>query len=219
MILVRDVMDSAAALLNDYGKEIYTYTVQLPYVKIALKDLVSDMELNESQFVEEIAYIVIPAGNKSLGNQTIPAYPLDFRFPLDLAERAAGSSERFQDMHETEWEVDIIPSTYLIYWSYREGEVKFPGATRDIEIELRYTKDPPAIQSENSVIVYGGADSLLHYKLAALLSRYVGSNETRANSLNAFYLDYLRKFLAVGVKQRHAFPISRPGFRQIARGK
>lgn len=214
MILVKDVMDSASALLNDYSKEIFTYEVQLPFIRIALKDLVADLELNESSYVEEIVRLTVPAANKALTSQSIPPIPPDFRFPIDLAERVAGNTQQpFMDMYEREWDTDKTNSTHRVYWNFREGEVKFPEATQATEIEMRYVKDPPAVMSENSLITYNGADSVLHYKLASILSRYVGSNEMRANSLNAYYLDYLRKYLATGVKQRHAYPISRPGFR------
>ena len=216
MILVRDVMDSAAALLNDTPKELFTYDVQLPYVRIALQDLVADLEINESSYVREIAYIVVPAGESQIGGTDpgAPALPTDFRFPINLYERVPNTTDSFMTMKEVKWDiVDVPPSSWFVYWNFREGQIKLPKATRDIEVMVKYVKNAPTIISDASVIPYTGADSLLTYKLAALLSRYVGSNEVRANSLGGLYQDYLRKFIGVGVKQRQAFPTGRPGFR------
>jgi hypothetical protein len=200
---------------------LFTYDIQLPYVRIALQDLVADLEINESSYIREIAYIVVPAGEKQIGGSDpgAPALPTDFRFPINLYERIPNTTDVFMAMKEVKWDiVDNPPSTWHVYWNFREGEIKLPGATRDIEVMVKYVKNAPAVVSETSVIPYTGADSLLTYKLAALLCRYVGSNEVRANTLATLYLDYLRKFIGVGVKQRQAFPTGRPGFRSGGSG-
>ena len=206
---------SAAALLNDTPKELFSYDVQLPYVRIALQDLVADWR-SMNLPIKEIAYIVVPAGESQIGGTDpgAPALPTDFRFPINLYERVPNTTDSFMKMKEVKWDiVDVPPSSWFVYWNFREGQIKLPKATRDIEVMVKYVKNAPTIISDASVIPYTGADSLLTYKLAALLSRYVGSNEVRANSLGGLYQDYLRKFIGVGVKQRQAFPTGRPGFR------
>ena len=81
-----EVMDSAAALLNDTQKQIYTYIVQIPYLKIALKELREWFELSNSPVTDEVSTILnIPAGTTSIGfsPETPGAGPY---LPNDLVE-------------------------------------------------------------------------------------------------------------------------------------
>jgi hypothetical protein len=73
-ILASDVMDRAAALLNDSALSIYTYAVQLPYLKMAVDDLQLQVEANNIALSNDVsAAINVLTGVTKISYSTTPS--------------------------------------------------------------------------------------------------------------------------------------------------
>src|SRR5665213_2899870 len=84
-LLAGTVMDSAAALMNDTAKQVYTYAVQVPYLNRALQELQETFELNEVPVADTVtsAPITIPAGTSEIiyDGSGVPKLPDDMIEP------------------------------------------------------------------------------------------------------------------------------------------
>jgi len=179
-IVASDIMDGAAAILNDVNRRLFTNTIQLPYLKRANKSLeqllaVYDIEINH----ETSAAIDVAAGAKSVD------LPNDFLVPNKLYERADGSTK------ESDWvqmqEVDEIPNaamgTTLGVWSFEDNTIKLLGSTADREVKLVYERMLAAISAANSPVDDYKIQPWLEAKTAELCARFVGENKAKADDI------------------------------------
>lgn len=131
-----DVMDASAGLLNDSAKTNFTYTAQLPYLKIAAQELQEEMELaNVPTTNKKSSIFVITTAMTDIGGSTGPALPADLIEIQGAYERLSGSNEDFQFMTKVEF---LPPFTVLleslVYWAWQQQVAQFLGATttRDV---------------------------------------------------------------------------------------
>ncbi len=184
------VMDNAAALMNDPELTDYTYDAQLPYLNMAIDELVEMMEesnnspTNRTSDPIEIAvgeYEITPAESA-----TTPHYPEDLVEIQEVRERLADTDDPFVLMNRREF-MEAFPATSsLMWWTWENQIIKFNpnGATTDREIQLHYiAKNLTHAVNENSIIGMINARSFLSYKTAALCSMFIGENEMRAGIL------------------------------------
>ena len=217
-MLASEVMDSAAALVNDAAKELYGYSTQIPYLKIALRKITLKMQNNQiSTLKEESAILALPANTRVVTAITSPALPSDLLDLIGVEERLSGSAEMFVPLEQREWEPETLPAEALLVYTWRELELKFVGATTARDIKLQYYKSLATITSENSVI----PDENLHDSLAcltgALLARYIVENYQRYNDLMRDFRDSWDDYIQIQVKRNQANPTRRPGYRETQR--
>lgn len=184
------VMDKAAGLLNDTAKSIFTYTVQLPYLNMALQDLRKKMELSNSPVTDETsAGIVVAANITAVGFTT----PLPARLPSDLIEiQQLWQRQAGVDPYVLMDKLDFLPkylegveSNFWNIWSWQSNEIRLPAANQDNELKIDYIKSLfMNVVSENDQLSVINADSYLEFRTAALLAEFVGENPQRAVSLN-----------------------------------
>lgn len=183
-------MDRSAALMNDPAKTDYTYAAQLPYLNMAIDELVELLEeSNVSPTNQTSVAILLPFGaNKitPIEHLESPHYPVDLVEIQEVGERAAGSNDAYLSLARREFLQSFPPTTGLLFWCWEDQIIKFnpSGATGPREIQLRYVAQ--AIMHANdqdSIIGTINARSYLAYKTAALLAQFIGENETRAGQL------------------------------------
>ena len=188
-ITAGEVMRTAASLMNDTARSVYTYAIQLPYLDMALKDLRKLMELNNSPVTnDESAIINIDAGVTSVGFGLV-----DPHLPDDLIEiQGLWESGEGTDNWVPVDKKEFIPRYYegvttnqFSIWAWRENRIYFPAANADIDLKLDYIKTLfSAVVDENSILGVINSDSYLYFRTAALLAEFIGENKTRADSLN-----------------------------------
>lgn len=184
-------MDRAAALMNDPAKTDYTYAAQLAYLNMAIDELVELLEeSNASPTNQTSVAITVPAGTTKLTpfeHADLPHYPSDLVEIQEIGERMAGSNDSYIRMARREFVSEFPRANSLMYWVWENQIIKFnpAGAFGAREIELRYVGQAIAqATDENSIIGTINARSYLSYKTAALLSQFIGENESRAQLLN-----------------------------------
>jgi hypothetical protein len=205
------VMDLAASLMNDTPKTLYTYTVQLPFLKMAQRDLQNDFILNDIKVALEVSAVIDVAANAT--TLTLPA---DFFLPIRLEERADGSTnvDDFFGMTERKVEPGTRAGSTLGIWSYREGEIQFVGATGAREVRLTYWRLVPSAVSDASVTSEDGAQNVLAYRTAMLCTKHVGHNIDRAAELLGDYQTSFDTLIGVYTKNNQSLQGRRLPFRR-----
>lgn len=191
-LVASEVMDRSAALLNDPAKTDYTYATQLPYLNMAIDELVEALEeSNSSPTNATSAVIVVPVGvNKltPLESVELPHYPMDLVEIQGISERSAGTNDSFLPLSKKEFLQGFPPSNSLLFWIWEDQQIKFNpnGALSPREVQLKYVRQAIQLaENETSVIGTINARSYLSYKTGAFCAMFIGENETRAAVLEA----------------------------------
>lgn len=176
------------SLLNDAQGNLFTDAVLLPYANSAYRKVQRALgNSGAGGFLSDDVLLVVPAVTTpdaslqvSLTDATAPPnqLPTDLLVPLKLWERPSGSSDDFAEM------VDLsrhggLPSRLqdltLSVWEWRAGGIYFIGATRDMQIRLRYLKAYPDLTDATSPILVRNAQEAIAYATAALAGWARGS--------------------------------------------
>lgn len=181
-VLASDIMDTSAAYLNDTARRLYTNTVQLPYLRMAVEELEQLLAVYGVDISHKTSTAIdVTAGTTSLN------LPNDFMVPIQLFERRDGATK------ETDWqemtEVDEIPNDQpgesLAVWSFQDNSIKFVGATGNREVKLVYIRMLSAISGASSPIDEYKLKPWLSAKTAELCARFVGRNSPVADEIAA----------------------------------
>ena len=176
------------SLLNDAAGNLFTDAVLIPYVNSAYRKLQRALAAaGQETFLVDDVLLVVPAVTEvdpsaqvMINDATAPPnqLPTDLLVPLDLWERANGSSDDFVEM------VDLslrggLPSMEqglaLQYWEWRQDGLCFCGATQDTQIRLRYQKSYPDLTDGTSVVLVRNAQEAIAYAGAAMAALARGS--------------------------------------------
>jgi len=217
-MIAKTVLDGSAALLNDTALTVFTYAAQVPYLNIALQELMEELELNNVPVTNKrSSSITILAGIEGIGGGGgKPDLPAGFVEPLELFERVSGSNYSFINMKRCDFlPVNQVPTAYLIYWTFNNGVIEFipGGATGDIEVQIDFMQSIlPPVADENGEIRYDKGTTFLKYRTAALCAEFIGENKTRADDLNAIAGSALQRSLGISTKGRQQFNTRRRPF-------
>lgn len=205
-------MDDAAAFLNDTAKNLYTYAVQLPYLKLANQNL-EQLLLSNGLQVQRVysSTITVLAGAKTL------TLPNDFLLPIQLFERPKGSTDDAAWVEITERTWDPEPYTQgptLQYWAFRNNNVNFPGSLADRDVLMRYERQLAAISGQNSPEDFVLARAFLAAKTAELCARFIGMNKTFADDLRSMEVSPAEdRVIDIFVQKQQGLPGRRRRFR------
>jgi hypothetical protein len=186
-----EVMDRSAALMNDPAKTDYTYVAQLPYLNMAIDELVESLEESNSSPTNMTSTVIpLAVGEYRI---TYPAHVVTPHYPTDLVEiqtvgeRDTGTQNPFVKLVKRDF-LQAFPVSYsLLYWHWEDQIIKFNpnGANVAKDIQLQYVrKGIGEAVNELSVIGTINAMSFLAYKTAALCSEFIGENKGRADALD-----------------------------------
>lgn len=211
MYTVADVMDVAAAALNDNNKALFTYDVQMPYVRMAIRDVEQDFLLSGVTIglVDDIA---IPV----LKGETELSLPPSFFLPISLAERAYGSNDQYVPMTERAFandDISIPAIDTLNTWDFRHNCINFNACTADREVKLNFWRTLPSVLNQNQTGYLVGAINTIGFKTAQYCAKFIGNNEARSDSVGLEYQDSLDKILGLYTKNNQGKRVRRKPFR------
>lgn len=212
-----DVMDTAAALNNDSDKQVYTYAVQLPYVKRAFRELREELELNNVPVTSRIAVLSgIVAGVTEIDFNTIPGLPEDLVEIRQLWERPTGIDPWLQmSRRETlPYYLDGIQSANFLMFSWQDNKIKLLATTQTNDLKIDYVSQLNDIVDENTIIGIVNGRSFLESRCAALCAQYIGEDKPRADDLNADGVMALDRLTMIESKAKQAIFTRRRPFRQ-----
>lgn len=212
-----DVMDTAAALLNDSAKQRFTYTAQLPYMKKAFRELRQHLESRNVPVVNLVAELLaIPAGTTEITYLTTPALPENLVAIRQLWERASGV-DPWVPMTRREtlpYSLDGAPTANFIIWSWQGNAIKLLETTQENDLKIDYTDQLENVVDQNSTITIINGQTFLENRLAALCAQYISEDKERANDLNADAIDALDTLEIIETKAKQAIFTRRRPFRQ-----
>lgn len=207
-VLLSTILPKSAALCNDPSQTVYTNDKLLPFAKMVNADFLLNLASNGMPLIEEeVASAVVSAGAV-----VYPSQPADLIIPIELSERAYGSTGLYVPMVKRAWDPEEAKSTILRYWSWREGIIKFLGATTNRQVKLRYQKTVNAIESVSSAIPADQAEQFFVFKIAEYASRFLGENPSRADALFGQAEMALNQFLNTEVRKTQNIPVRRPAY-------
>lgn len=204
-----EVMDRSAALMNDPAKTDYTYVAQLPYLNMAIDELVELLEeSNISPTNQTSVSIILAIGlNKITPTESVttPHYPTDLIEIQEVGERDSGSTLNYTKMERKEF-LTITPATgFLGYWIWEDQQIKFNpnGATTVRDIQLKYVRQAISLATNDTTVIGTiNARSYLAFKTAALCSQFIGENETRAQMLEVKAEEAIERMTGISNKGR-----------------
>jgi hypothetical protein len=214
-MLVSDILASSAALLNDALMTRMTYARTLPYFRIMYRELQLALVENELQPVTEVsAKITLLTPMKALTSASTPPLPTDFLAPLSIQEKLP-SEAVYNPMTQVDQEPIDDPQLYLGVWAYRENEIKFRGATGNVDLIITYQKNLDTVSTEASTFVYPKAASFAEYRTAELCARYINEDNTRADNLKIPADKALESYLSAEIHRGQSLSIRHKPFRRV----
>lgn len=180
-MLASEVLDQSLIFLNDTQQTLFTYTVQLPYLKKASEDLEKELIAHGISVQRVVSSVISVAANSAY--LTLPA---DFLLPISLKERAVGQNDDdWVDLDEKPVEPPSEPTSDIGIWAFRDNKVYLRECTIDKEVELEYIRSLATISSQSSLIDVVLSKGYLAARTAELCARYIGMNSTHANEIYA----------------------------------
>lgn len=213
------ILDQSAVLLNDIAKDVYSYSVMLPYLNIARSELEEIFELNDIPTTHETSdTIVIPAGTTEIGYDTTPALPSDLVEIRQLWESVT-TLEKFVPLGRVQslsgYDNNVDRNSFIIF--LEEGNViKFLSSIVDIDIKIDYIKSLftmlslSQLSQQNSI---RNTDLFFINRAAALASEFIEENTSRADSLSSKAAASLERSLGIKIKAKQVMPVRRRPFR------
>lgn len=214
-MVVGDVIDASAVLLNDSAKAVFTVAAQLPYYNIAQDELQEIMELNNVPVTNETSTaITVTAGVTTISFTTSPALPTTLIEIQKISERLALATEDYLPMTRCEFLPTLVEqTTSLIWWAWIDQELRFIGALTDRQLQINYIASRlPSATTTTTPITLINAKSFLSYRTAGLCAEFIGENKDRADSLNTDASLALDRFLGINTKGRQAIATRRRPF-------
>jgi hypothetical protein len=207
--LAQEVLNDAKPLLNDPSGIIYSDTVLLPLLKKAHRELQQKLARSGQQQLKELsALIVVLAGTVRLGDAA--GLPTDLVYPIALKEKAQGASvDQYLDMDQSDWEETAVPGPELRMWAWREDEIKFPGASTNRDVLIKYRKGLTLITSVNTPIGILDSETYLASRTAALAAAVIGENYDRAGALNGDADNAFDVLIGTNTMNRQTMPVRR----------
>jgi len=223
-LLSGTVMNQAAALYNDPSRTVVTYAVQLPYLNQALQELQEYFELNNIPVTDTVTSspIDVDAGQIAIGfSPTIPVVDTPY-LPNDLIEpKVVWERQSGINPYVMMTRVDFLPRwqegveiNQFIFYTWQSQEIRVLAANQDNQIKLDYIRNLfSTVADATTSLPVVNAASFLEYRVAGLLSRFIGENPSRADQLDGFATLSLDRALGIGTKGRQRINIRHRPFR------
>ena len=226
ILLASEVMDLAAAAMNDVDKTNYTYEVQIPYLKMALQELQEIYELNNLQTVQNSsAAIDIPATTDpdvsvvtvKFNQINAPKLPDNLIEPSRLWERNLDTNP-WVPMVRKEYipaELEGIFTNQFIYWIWQSNELKFLASNQDNQIRIDgiFSLFPKYV-TQNTIIPVINGLNFLQFRVAGLMSELIENNQVRASTNNSNASLSLDRITGITIKSKQNIVARRRPFRQ-----
>lgn len=219
ILIASEVMDLAAAAMNDVDKTTYDYETQIPYLKMALQELQEIFELNSLAVTEQTsAAIPVPAGTIDIifNANSATRLPDNLIEPQQLWERAADSNP-WSPMTRKEYiphGLAGVQTNMFSYYVWQSNKIILLSSNGDNEIKIDYIGSLfPKYVQESTIIPVQNGIGYLSYKTAELMSDMIEHNQARAQSNGGRAMMSLDRISGITVKSKQQIMARRKPFR------
>lgn len=218
-LLAGTVMDAAAALMNDSAKVVYTYTIQVPYLNIALNELQEFYELHSMPSSQKSSTVIqVDAGETELtyGAVGTPALPDDMIEPEQLWERPR-NDDPYIPMTRRSYlphNLEGVAVSQFMYYVWQDGKIIVLPSNQNNDIKIDYVKflfNP--IVNDSSSIGIANAQTFLEYRTAGLMSEFIERNQASADKQNGYAALAIERATGIGIKSKQNIMTRRKPFR------
>lgn len=223
ILLASDVMDAAASAMNDTARTQYSYTVQIPYLNMALRELQEIFELNNIPVTDSRSAVInVPSGTTEIGFSPTPPIANTPYLPDDLIEPKL-LWERLEGVNPyiPMTKVDVLPLTLagveisqFIVYVWQEQKIKVLSANQDNDIRMDYTRSLfTTITSSSTVLNILNSQTFLSFRTAGLMCEMITRDEMGAARHNNNAGLGLDRVVGIGTKGRQNIIIRHRPFR------
>jgi len=203
------VLDMSSALLNDKIKSLYTDAAQIPYLNIAIRELVQEMQLHNIPVTNSVSAVIpLLAGATTI---TLPADLIEIR---EIYEADSGLDNYLPLRKVTSLPKNWTASASKTYWAWENGGISTLPSTgaKDIRIDYIGTIQAPITLATDNINILN-SENFLAYRTAGLCAEFIGANLQRADKCNTFAGAALDRMLGIGVKSGQSQGVKRLPFR------
>jgi hypothetical protein len=219
VLLASEVMDLAAAALNDANRTTYDYDTQIPYLKLASQELQEIFELNSLPVTERTsAAIPINAGVTKLifDAPSQPRLPDNLIEPQELWERDRDSNP-WIPMDRKDYlphGLEGINTNMLMYWTWQNNEIKFLSSNQNNDVKIDYVGSlfPKYIREDTIIPVING-QNFLAFRTAGLIADLIENNAQRSEVNNTNATLSLDRIAGISIKGKQVIMTRRRPFR------
>lgn len=199
---------SAQAHLNDVGATIWPYSVLLPFLQEAHRELRARVTLNGIPVIDEVSAVLpVPAGVNDIS--TILTYPSDIIIPIWMKERQQGqANDDFIDMTPRDFLPNVNPDIWLFWWCWRNEKILTLGSLNNEEVQIRYRRQIPTPNNAGDSLGWLGAENYLSFRTAALACNSIGEI-IKGQGLTAMADANMDLVIRLNVKQIQSLPARR----------
>jgi len=206
--------------MNDFAGTTYTPARLFPMVKEAYLQLqlflrgAGDPRFNVA-LADSSQYIPVAIGVKNI----TASLGQDSFTPVKLWERYQGSTDLVIPMEERDWEPSIEQQDRLRFWVFRNGIIRFIGATVANEVRVDYVTGFATLSTVGSTIGAESGEAFLAPWTASLCARYIQGNIARADELKALAIATINNIIQLRVGKNQSLPVRSgryKGFKQTA---
>ncbi len=201
MTTTAEVQLLARAYLNDLDTptgDVYTDAVLFPFVNSAYRDVQRRLVENGVSVMIVEEDIALNTLQTELSDTTTPSLPTGFIVPHSLREKATNTPEKFQDMNKhVDGLPDVEQNDFLRMWEWRQNQINFIGATREMTVKLRHEKQLANLTQtgpNTDISQIRGAEEALALRIAAMAARSRGVR-TEAGDLQGEYLSEINRMV------------------------
>jgi len=210
-LLASEVMNASSSLMNDTARSVYTYTAQLPYLRMAMDELQEYFQLHDISVTQLTSIVIlIPSGTTSVNG------PSDMIKPQIVWERASGINP-FVKMTRKEYLPHYLEGTsfsQFIYYVWQNQTIQFISANRANDLKIDYIRQLfTNIVDENTQINLINAKTFLEYRTASLCAEFIERNLTSAQALSNYAILALDRTTGISIKGKQNISTRRRPFR------
>lgn len=226
VLLASEIMDMAAARLNDVNKSLYTYVVQIPFLNIALAELQELYQANNVPITDDTSEIIQVDAVLAPGileitfdddiGPGVPGY-----LPDDLIElKRVWQSSRGVGQWSSFGPVDTLPplnnaqTSSFNHYQWTGDRLKVMGANANMDIKLDYMRSlfPLVTDAGDQLSIVNGLTYLAN-RTASLIAHDIEENDKRSADLYTDALGGLDRSLTITTKGRQKMQTRRRPFR------
>lgn len=165
---------TARALLDPTGQGLFTDAALLPYLNVAyraIRDEVTAIREWSANEAVTMLYAVPPQTGSLSAYQVQGGELADLEQPIAIRERPAGTTpESFQEVRQVAELPSRSPDLLLHEYEWRGDGIYFVGASQALDLEIRYVRVWPTIQSAADCLAVGALANTLGWWTAALMA-------------------------------------------------
>lgn len=216
------VMDFAATRLNDVSKSIYSYTIQIPFLNVALGELQEIYEANNVPVTDETsATINVPAaaigiveiGYSGVAGRILPSDLIEIK---QLWQSGEGLNQwyRFEPVDELPLsDLNAQISTFTC-WKWGDQKLQLIAANADNDLKIQYVKSLFAtVTASGDQLAITNGKTFLGNRTASLIAHDIEENKQRSDDLYNDAIQGLDRSLTITTKGRQKIAIRRQPFR------